>query len=352
MPTKTWKDELAGLAPEAWEGEIDVYETQLLLKKRGKLDDKLFAETRLRRGAYGQRYDNGHRHDGVQAQTLDYPAGDLLKGPETLWDAPGMQRIKVPFGRVSIKQLEVMAECAEEYSDAILHVTTRQDIQLHHLEMEETVELQRALVRAGVTTVGACADTVRNVTASHLAGVVDEEVFDVTPYAHALTEHFLFHAHNRRLPRKFKIGLSGSARDHAQILSCQDVRQTAQECAHACAFFDTPAKQRRANFAESFFNRICADFREIQRRKAFLDHARRCSRFGKELPVDQLADDVANQDMRFLNACGCRRRRNAQQMIYHSAQLAALSAGKTDCDDAQSPTNLDRAQHVLGVTAG
>src|SRR5512134_3114761 len=91
MPTKTCKDELAGLASEAWESEIDVYETQLLLKKRGKSDDKLFAETRLRRGAYGQRYDNGHRHDGKVTRKLEYPSPGT-KGPSTLWDAPGMQR--------------------------------------------------------------------------------------------------------------------------------------------------------------------------------------------------------------------------------------------------------------------
>lgn len=129
-----------------------------------------------------------------------------------------MQRIKIPGGQVTAEQLEALAEITERWGRGLAHVTTRQDIQVHHLEIEETVELQRVLVRAGVTTLGACSDTVRNVTASHLAGVVEDEVFDVTPYAHALTEHFLFHAQNRRLPRKFKIGLSGSARDHAQIM--------------------------------------------------------------------------------------------------------------------------------------
>lgn len=171
MPTKTWKDELAGLSPEAWESEIDVYETQLLLKKRGKLDDKLFAETRLRRGAYGQRYDNGHRHDGVQAQTLDYPAGTLLKGPETLWDAPGMQRIKIPLGKLTAQQLLVIAELAEEYSDQILHVTTRQDIQLHFVHIEDTPDLMRRLAAVGVTTREACGNSVRNVTACPIASV-------------------------------------------------------------------------------------------------------------------------------------------------------------------------------------
>ncbi len=129
-----------------------------------------------------------------------------------------MQRIKVPGGRVSAAQLEALADVAERWGRSIAHVTTRQDFQLHYLDIEETVDAQRVLADAGVTCVGACADTVRNVTASPYAGVLADEVFDVTPYAHAVTQHFLFHAQNRRLPRKFKIGLSGSARDHAQVM--------------------------------------------------------------------------------------------------------------------------------------
>lgn len=129
-----------------------------------------------------------------------------------------MQRIKLPGGTLTAEQLEAIAEVTERWGRGLAHLTTRQDVQIHHLELEDSVELQRVLVPFGITCVGACADAVRNVTASHLAGVVEDEVFDVTPYAHAITEHFLFHPHNRRLPRKFKIGLSGSAHDHAQIM--------------------------------------------------------------------------------------------------------------------------------------
>src|SRR6187401_3571390 len=106
--------------------EIEIYETEIELRKQGKLDERLFAETRLRRGAYGQRYDNGQRHDGVAQQQLAYPSGDLTKGPHTIWDAPGMQRIKIPFGGLSADQMDALADVAEEHSDAILHVTTRQ----------------------------------------------------------------------------------------------------------------------------------------------------------------------------------------------------------------------------------
>src|SRR5690349_21630616 len=223
MPTKTWKDELAGLASEAWESEIDVYETQLLLKKRGKLDDKLFAETRLRRGAYGQRYDNGHRHDGVQAQTLDYPAGNLLKGPETLWDAPGMQRIKIPLGKLTAQQLLVIAELAEEYSDQILHVTTRQDIQLHFVHIEDTPDLMRRLAAVGITTREACGNSVRNVTACPIAGVCRSEAFDVTPYAKASAKFMLGHPDAQGFGRKFKIAFSGCREEACALTNMHDM---------------------------------------------------------------------------------------------------------------------------------
>lgn len=129
-----------------------------------------------------------------------------------------MQRIKLPAGRLNAAQLEALAQITDRWGRGLAHLTTRQDVQLHYLELEETVELQRVLAPFGITCVGACSDAVRNVTGSHLAGVVEDEVFDVTPYAEAITDHFLFHKHNRRLPRKFKIGLSGSAHDHAQIM--------------------------------------------------------------------------------------------------------------------------------------
>ena len=97
---RTWKGVLGPSLPEAWGREIDVFETQIELRKKGKIEEKLFAETRLRRGAYGQRYDNGQRSDGEATRTLNYP--DVpTKGPSTLWDAPGMQRIKIPFGGLS-----------------------------------------------------------------------------------------------------------------------------------------------------------------------------------------------------------------------------------------------------------
>jgi sulfite reductase (ferredoxin) len=211
---ETWKEALGTRVPEAWGREIDIFETQIELRKKGRIEEKLFAETRLRRGSYGQRYDNGQRHDGEKTQTLAYPAGETTKGPSTLWDAPGMQRIKIPYGRLTADQLDVLAAVAEEYSDRILHVTTRQDIQLHFIHIEDTPDLQRRLAATGITTREACGNTVRNVTACPYAGVCKTESFDVQPYAHALTFFLLGHDDTQDFGRKFKVAFSG-CRDEA-----------------------------------------------------------------------------------------------------------------------------------------
>ena len=83
----TWKEQLADRLPADLAREIDAFESQSALKRQGKLDDKVFAETRLRRGVYGQRYDNGQRNDGTGVQALTFPAEGVTKGPDTLWDA-------------------------------------------------------------------------------------------------------------------------------------------------------------------------------------------------------------------------------------------------------------------------
>src|SRR5260370_28836301 len=159
-----WKEQYGGKIPETLGCEIDVFETEITLRKQGKLDERLFAETRLRRGAYGQRYDNGQRHDGQKVQKIAYPSGNLTKGPVTMWDAPGMQRIKIPGGGLNAEQLEVMAELAEEYSDGIAHVTTRQDFHLHYIQVYPTPAPMRRLAAAGITPPEASAHTVRTVT--------------------------------------------------------------------------------------------------------------------------------------------------------------------------------------------
>jgi sulfite reductase (ferredoxin) len=220
---KSWKEVLGSRVPEAWGREIDVFETQIELRKKGKIEEKLFAETRLRRGAYGQRYDNGQRHDGEKTQTLAFPSGDITKGPNTLWDAPGMQRIKIPYGRLTADQLDTLSEVAEEYSDRILHVTTRQDFQLHFVHIDDTPDLHRRLAAAGITTREACGNTVRNVTSCPYAGVCREEQFDVTPYAHALTFFLLGHDDTQDFGRKFKVAFSGCKENACGLTNFHDI---------------------------------------------------------------------------------------------------------------------------------
>jgi len=218
----TWKEKLAGQIPPAWAEEIDIYETQLELRKLGKIDEKLFAETRLRRGAYGQRYDNGQRFDGFRTQQLRYPKAGLTKGPDTEWDAPGMQRIKIPFGGLNPTQLETLADVAEEYSDGILHITTRQDFQLHFVHIEDTPTIMRRLAAVGITTREACGNSVRNVTACPLSGVCRTEAFDVTPYAKALTFFLLGHPDTQDFGRKFKPAFSGCEDEACGLVHMHD----------------------------------------------------------------------------------------------------------------------------------
>src|SRR6266545_2114337 len=218
-----WRDRLINEMEPELAQEVDIYETEIELRKQGKLDEKLFAETRLRRGVYGQRYDNGQRYDGRTTQLLHYPSGELTKGPNTVWDAPGMQRIKIPFGGLNAHQLEVMAELAEEYSDGIAHVTTRQDFQLHFIHIEDTPSIMRRLAAVGITTREACGNTVRNVTACPIAGVCREQAFDVTPYAKATAYFLLGHPDTQDFGRKFKIAFSGCKDEACALVSLHDL---------------------------------------------------------------------------------------------------------------------------------
>jgi sulfite reductase (ferredoxin) len=203
--------------------EVDAFEAQMLLRKAGKIEERVFAETRLRRGAYGQRYDNGRRHDGVKTQELPYPQAGLHKGPETEWDAPGMQRIKIPFGGLNPAQMVTLAELAEEYSDGICHITTRQDIQLHFVHIEDTPTIMRRLAVVGITTREACGNSVRNVTACPIAGVCRTEKFDVTPYAKATAFYLLGHPDTQDFGRKFKIAFSGCEHEACALVSLHDL---------------------------------------------------------------------------------------------------------------------------------
>jgi sulfite reductase beta subunit-like hemoprotein len=128
-----------------------------------------------------------------------------------------MQRIKLPGGRMTAEQLDVLADVTDRYGRGIAHVTTRQDIQIHWVPVAEIMDMYDRLLAVGITTRGACADTVRNVTGCPYAGVSPDEAFDVSPYLLAVHEYFLFNPLNLTLPRKFKIAVEGCPLDCAQV---------------------------------------------------------------------------------------------------------------------------------------
>ncbi|MBH0205245.1 MAG: sulfite reductase, partial [Nitrospira sp.] len=130
--------------------EIETFEAEAMRLIAGDGSPDLFRPFRLQHGIYGQR------QPGVQ-----------------------MVRIKIPFGGISANQLRQVAELADRYATGVGHVTTRQDIQLHFVELKDVPAIMRGLAEVGLTTREACANTVRNVTACHLAGVCRGEVFDV-----------------------------------------------------------------------------------------------------------------------------------------------------------------------------
>ena len=154
------------------------------LFQNGKIDEEKFRSLRLARGVYGQR------QDGVQ-----------------------MIRIKLPYGKVLSHQLRRIAEVSDEYSRSRLHITTRQDIQIHYVDLNRTPELWAELERDNVTLREACGNTVRNVTASETAGIDVNEPFDVSPYADALFKFFLRNPICQEMGRKFKVSFSSTDED-------------------------------------------------------------------------------------------------------------------------------------------
>lgn len=168
------------------EKDILELERKIFQFKNNQIDEEKFRSLRLARGVYGQR------QQGVQ-----------------------MIRIKIPYGKLSARQLRRIAEVSDEYSNGNLHITTRQDIQIHYVELERTPELWETLEKDQVTLREACGNTVRNVTASIYAGIDSNEPFDVSPYAHEFFEYFLRNPICQELGRKFKAAFSSSESDDA-----------------------------------------------------------------------------------------------------------------------------------------
>jgi sulfite reductase beta subunit-like hemoprotein len=169
------------------EADIDEFVATLDRYERGELTPDQWRAFRLVRGTYGQR------------QT-----GDAQ-----------MMRVKIPQGILDVDQLGALADVAERWSRGFGHVTTRQNVQFHFVKLHDVEPAMRRLAEAGLTTREACGNSVRNVTACPYAGVAEGEVFDVTPYAEALTRYLLRHPLSSTLPRKFKIAFEGCPEDHA-----------------------------------------------------------------------------------------------------------------------------------------
>lgn len=218
-----WKNHTKDKIDPDWAKNINEYEGDLALIHKGKVEDKVFAETRLRMGAYGQRYDNGKRHDGQESREIPFPDHDLKKGVDTFYHAPGMERIKLPFGRITCDQIETIADCAEEYSDCIIHITTRQDIQMHFCHIDDTPAMFRRLAAVGITTQEACGNSVRNITGCPVTGVCKDQAFDVSLYADTLFKFLLGHPDAQDFGRKVKIAFSGCADKPCGLVHIHDI---------------------------------------------------------------------------------------------------------------------------------
>jgi len=170
----------------AKQGDIDEFVDMLGKYERGDIAPEDWRRFRLLRGTYGQRQDN------VQ-----------------------MMRIKIPQGIVTSSQMRALASVAARYSRGFCHVTTRQNIQFHFVPLAVCETAMRELAAEGLTTREACGNSVRNITGCHYAGTSDDEIFDPTPFAEAMTRYFLRHPLSGVLPRKFKIAFEGCRVDHA-----------------------------------------------------------------------------------------------------------------------------------------
>src|SRR5918993_2161396 len=166
--------------------DIDEFVETLGKYERGEMTPEEWRRFRLVRGTYGQRQDN------VQ-----------------------MMRIKAPQGILTGSQLRALANVATRYSRGFCHVTTRQNIQFHFVPLKVVEQTMRELAEEGLTTREACGNSVRNITGCPYAGTSEDEIFDPTPYAEALTRYLLRHPLAAALPRKFKIAFEGCRRDHA-----------------------------------------------------------------------------------------------------------------------------------------
>jgi len=170
--------------------DIERFEIAIDQFLKGEISDDVFRVMRLNNGIYGQRQGGTNQ----------------------------MVRVKLPAGSITPEQFDVMADLSSEFSRGWGHITTRQNIQFHFVELRKIPDLLRRLADVQLTSREACGDTVRNVMACHLAGACPYEKLDVTPWAEAVYRHFVRNPLGQRLPRKFKVNFSGCSTDCGQAM--------------------------------------------------------------------------------------------------------------------------------------
>ncbi len=170
--------------------DIEKFREMLGRYQSGEMGEDVFRVFRLNNGIYGQRQGGTNQ----------------------------MVRVKLPYGSVTPEQLEMMAYIGERYSRGWGHITTRQNIQFHFVQLDDIPDVMEHLASVGLTTREACGDTVRNIQGCHLAGACPQEVLDITQWAEAAFQHFVRNPLAQRLPRKFKINFSGCATDCGQAM--------------------------------------------------------------------------------------------------------------------------------------
>ena len=189
MTQLTDPTDVSPIHPEM-EADITKFEEMLADYQAGRIPEDVFRVFRLNNGIYGQR-------QGGTSQ---------------------MVRVKVPYGAMTADQLDLLADVVDDHSRGWGHITTRQNIQFHFVELAEIPTVMRRMAEVGLTTREACGDTVRNVQGCHLAGACPLEILDITPWAEAAYRHFVRNPLAQRLPRKFKINFSGCDTDCGQAM--------------------------------------------------------------------------------------------------------------------------------------
>jgi sulfite reductase (ferredoxin) len=169
------------------EREFDDFKTEAGKFLAGDIPEDEFIKFRLKQGVYGQRQ------------------------PDV-----NMVRVKLPFGGVTPEQMESFADVVEKYAPLNKgHITTRQNVQIHHIPLAQMEPAIRTLSESGLSSREGCGNTVRNVTGDPWAGVAKDELFDMTPYAGAYVRYFVRHPTTQAMPRKIKTAFDGSPRDRA-----------------------------------------------------------------------------------------------------------------------------------------